>query len=258
MAGDMSAAERVPLDFGTIVVVGGGCYGSYYVRQLHRAADAGAASWGRLIVVDRDAECRVATEAASGGSGAEVVTGEWGAFFAEYLATAAARPPDAVPDAIVPSPLMPHLLFEWLLARARDRWPGRSVGAGTIGVPFPVPWQRDSASGDTRYVSFAEWVCPVNCIEPARCPVTRGPRSWSLPPSVVAFVESERARGRDLAGPHVFHCSHRCYGVGMIDVRDVTAADAAIAREAATRPAEVLIGTVSHCHGALGVLTVGE
>ena len=253
----MSAVERAPVAFGTIVVVGGGCYGSYYVRQLRRAADAGAATWRRLIVVDRDPGCRVATEAAVGQE-PEVVTREWGEFFAGYLAEAAGQVAGDAPDAIVPSPLMPHLLFEWLLARARERWPGRRVSAGTIGAPFPVPWQRDSPSGDTRYVSFAEWICPVNCIEPARCPVTRGPRSWSLPPSVVAYVETERARGRELAGPHVFHCSHRCYGVGMIDVREVTAADAAIAREAADGPAEVLVGTVSHCHGALGVLTVGS
>ena len=45
--------------YGTIIVVGGGCYGSYYVRQLGRAAAAGAIACKRLVVVDRDPECRV-------------------------------------------------------------------------------------------------------------------------------------------------------------------------------------------------------
>src|SRR3954468_6789507 len=54
---------------GTIVVVGGGCYGSYYVRQLSRAADAGALSWERLVVVDRDPECRVARAKAGATAG---------------------------------------------------------------------------------------------------------------------------------------------------------------------------------------------
>ena len=54
------AEARMPQAFGTIVVVGGGCYGSYYVRQLGRAVAAGALVCRRVLVVDRDANCRVA------------------------------------------------------------------------------------------------------------------------------------------------------------------------------------------------------
>ena len=43
----------------------------------------------------------------------------------------------------------------------------------------------------------------------------------------------------------------------MIDVADVLDADAAIERIAAREGASFLIGTVSHCHGALRRLTVG-
>ena len=32
---------------------------------------------------------------------------------------------DEARDYVVPSPLMPHLMFEWLVARARARWPLR-------------------------------------------------------------------------------------------------------------------------------------
>ena len=69
----MSAPDVVPLRrarasaadggaYGTIAIVGGGCYGSYYVRQLERARRAGVIEWQRLLVVDRDAACRVASE----------------------------------------------------------------------------------------------------------------------------------------------------------------------------------------------------
>jgi len=106
-------------------------------------------------------------------------------------------------------------------------------------------------------VSFAEWMCPINCIEPARCPETRGERTWSMPVAVRGYVDSERAAGRALEPALVFHCSHRAYGVGMIDVRDVIEADRAISVAAAARPARFLVGTVSHCHGALRVVEVG-
>jgi hypothetical protein len=248
--------ERTVQRFGTIVVVGGGCYGGYYLRQLGRAERAGALRWEQLVVVDRAADCavtrardeerlpRFTLEAAS-----------WEDYFARFLDDAAAEPERHAHDAIVPSPLMPHLMAGWLLGRARARWPARTVGTAALDSAPAVPWQR--AGGDTHYVSFAEWMCPINCIEPARCPHTGGERSWSLPPALASYVESERAAGRSLDGPYVFHCAHRAYGVGMLDVADVIAADRAIAERGARGAAAFLVGTTSHCHGALQRIVVG-
>ena len=250
--------------FGTIIIVGGGCYGSYYLRQLRRAGAAGAVAWQRLLVIDRDPACRVIAAPAplvSGWPAAlpphEVVTAEWLPFFNAYLDAAASDPIGARSDAIVPSPLMPHLMYDWLLDRARRRWPGRSVERRPLEVAPNVPWTRSGGDG-TQYVSFAEWMCPINCIEPARCPHTRGPRTWSMPPAVRSFVNDRRAAGHELHGPCVFHCTHRAYGVGMLDTRDVLDADGLVASAGTFGPAEVLVATASHCHGALGVLSIGE
>ena len=245
--------------FGTIVVVGGGCYGSYYVRQLGRAHRAGALAWERLLVVDRDAGCAVAALPPEERPPAlEVVTAEWNDFFARFLGDASAHdaPPDGKRDAIVPSPLMPHLMADWLMARARERWPARRVAIAPLAGTPAVPWQR---AGDdaTHYVSFAEWMCPINCIEPARCPHTRGPRDWSMPVAVRAYVERQRESGHEVEGPFVFHCLHRAFGVGMLDVDDVVAADRAIADRGAIGDARFLVGTVSHCHGALREIVLG-
>ena len=250
-----------PQRYGTIVVVGGGCYGSYYVRQLGRASRAGALAADRVLVVDRDPACRVAAELrAQREANVEIVVSDWTSFFDGYLGDAAAHA-DAKrserADAIVPSPLMPHLMYEWLERRARARWPTRTIGTRPLDPPSGIPWQKRGAD-DTQYVSFAEWVCPVNCIEPELCPATRGPRSWSMPPAVLAATEEARRNGRNLAGPVIFHCQHRAYGVGMFDTRDVVAGDALVQRAAAAGAAEVLVGTVSHCHGALTVLAIGD
>jgi hypothetical protein len=250
-----------PQRYGTIVVVGGGCYGSYYVRQLGRAARAGALSARRVLVVDRDPACRVAAEQVLEREiNVEIVVAEWSSFFDSYLDAAAARidaESGEPPDAIVPSPLMPHLMYEWIERRARARWPGRTIETRPLDPPSGIPWQKRGADG-TQYVSFAEWVCPVNCIEPALCPATRGPRHWSMPPAVLAATEEARGNGRNLAGPVIFHCQHRAYGVGMFDTRDVVAGDALVQRAAAVGATEVLVGTVSHCHGALTVLAIGD
>ena len=67
----------------------------------------------------------------------------------------------------------------------------------------------------------------------------------------------EGRAGRELEGPFVFHCTHRVYGVGMIDVSAVLAADAEISRRAERGPASFLVGTASHCHGALQRIEIG-
>jgi hypothetical protein len=240
--------------YARIIVVGGGCYGSYYVRQLVRARDAGALTFGGLVVVDRDPHCRVARERA-GNSDIVVVQQEWEPFFDEYLGLAADRGASS-DDGIVPSPLMPHLMFDWLLRRARARWPSREVGRRGLPRAPHMPWQRAVPSG-THVVSFAEWVCPVNCVEPAMCPAIKGPRTWSMPAAVRAYVDAEYRRGAPLAGPVIFHCEHRAYGVGMFETQAVLDGDALVARAAANDAADVLVGTVSHCHGALDVLHIG-
>jgi hypothetical protein len=249
--------QRATQRFGTIIVVGGGCYGSYYVRQLARAERAGALAWRGVVVVDRDARCSVATlPAAERPSALRIETAEWSAYFAGYLAQAAAHPGEADEDAIVPSPLMPHLMADWLAARASERWPGRRVATEPLAHPPTVPWQRGGDDG-THYVSFAEWMCPINCIEPARCPHTRGERTWSLPVALARYGDDERSAGRPVSGPFIFHCAHRAFGVGMLDVRDVLAADRAIAeRGAQGGSAAFLVGTASHCHGALRRIVV--
>lgn len=302
------ALPQAPQRYGTIVVVGGGCYGAYYVRQLGRAARAGAILADRVVVVDRDASCRVARdgwdaqpgdvggvpamEAATRGGTPEVERGasredaavatslgappreqyrpdppdahhplpalvteiaDWRDFFPAWLGAAAAEPRARERDAIVPSPLMPHLMYEWLVGRARERWPGRAVATRPLPRAPGTPWERAADDG-THYVSFATWMCPINCIEPARCPHTRGPRDWSMPVAVREYAAALAAEGMPIAGPVVMHCLHRAWGVGMFDVAEVLAGDATVAAAGARGPARVLVGTMSHCHGALNLL----
>jgi len=262
MADATSAAEsgtaprRSRQRYGRIVVVGGGCYGGYYVRQLGRAERAGAVEWAELLVVDRDPACAVAgLPTADRPPRTRLVVSTWEDFFATYLAAAAAEPEHG-DDAIVPSPLMPHLMADWLVGRARERWPDRAVRIERLDASLPVPWQRSGDDG-THYVSFAEWICPINCIEPARCPETRGSRTWSLPVALRSHADRTRTEGEPVGQPLLFHCTHRTFGVGMIDVRDVLDADDAIAVAGQSGEASFLIGTVSHCHGALRRVSVG-
>jgi hypothetical protein len=250
----MSGDEKSPQRYGRIVIVGGGCYGGYYVRQLLRATDAGAVQARELVVVDKDPNCAVAREYGSTTPFVRVETREWRPFFDDYLTRAADDPATAAGDAIVPSPLMPHLMAEWLVERAARRWPDRHIVTMPLEETPEVPWSRAGTDG-TLYVSFATWMCPINCVEPRTCPHTRGPRSWTMPVAVEDFARRARDAGRSLSAAVLF-CRHRAYGVGMFDTAEVLAADASIASLGAIAAAEFVIGTVSHCHGALTRLII--
>lgn len=239
------------LKFRRIVVIGGGCYGRWYTQQLTRAIQRGALTANEIVVVDRDAACRVAHRLADGafdGAPVRLVVQPWADYLAEWLAGG----PEALDGhAMVPSPLMPHLCLDWLTERARLRWPARRVRVEPMPVTPPTPWER--AAPDARhYVSFATWTCPVNCIEPAKCPATRSARDWSMPVTIGRLAREEPS----LSGSAIFHCEHRTYGVGMIDAAAIAAADRQVSKWGDHGACRVLVGTVSHCHGALGVLAV--
>lgn len=236
----MPVAERLR----DIVVVGGGCYGTFYAGQLARAAERGALAFRRVLLVDRDPRCRAARELPPAG-GRELVVEEWGAFFDRWLAEAE---PD---DAIVPSPLMPHLMMEWLERRARAAYPGRAIAREPIPLRARTPFEQEGADG-TRYLSHADWLCPVHCIEPATCPMTSAPRTWEMRHTVERL--GARIGATETAA---FLCRHRAYGVGMFGVDELLAGEAAMRRAGGVRGGTLLVATVSRCHGAATLLGVG-
>jgi hypothetical protein len=244
--------------FGEVVIVGGGCYGTFYARQLGLARERGRAEYGRLLVVDRDPGCQAARELGEA-EDRRLVVSDWDAFFDQYLSAKAgdaAHPgPDRLPaaeDVIVPSPLMPHLMYRWLVRRAGARWPGRVAETRPLPAGPGTPWDRAAPDG-TRYVSFVEWTCPTHCIEPAICPVTRAPRTWEM-----AETLRELARNLGAAGPVLFRCEHQVFGVGTFSVTEVLAGDALVRQAGdAGHAADVLVGTISSCHGAVNLLHVG-
>jgi hypothetical protein len=231
-----------------VVVVGGGCYGTFYASQLAKAQARGKTDYRTVIVVDRNPDCQAKRELGDAPDRTFVVS-VWRSFFDEWL-------PGAQEDQIVPSPHMPHLMFDWVLRRARERWPERAVTVEPVPGTLSTPYDRPGAD-QTRYVSWADWVCPTHCIEPALCPAIAAPRTWEMRDTVCALADQLRAQGRPVQGPALFVCKHQVFGVGMFSAEAVRAGDRLVADAGAAGAAEILVGTISSCHGALNVLKVG-
>ena len=98
-----------------------------------------------------------------------------------------------------------------------------------------------TAAGDVA-LSYAEWLCPPACIEPALCPHTRGPKHWSLAGELARVPRS-----------FVFPCLHLAYGVGTIPVSSIFAVRDRVVeglRRGEAGPAHPMwISSASHCHG---------
>lgn len=227
-----SWSVRVP----ALIVIGGGPHGVYYVRQLRRAIEAGRLATGAIRVIDRDPACAVAAHL---GGIVKLETAAWADWLDRHL-------DHLDPEAqLVPYHWAPHLLVDWL-ARAAAR-AGASVRRSGPGQPFGLPLERDTRDGD-RALSYATWLCPPTCIEPAVCPHTRGPKDWSLAADLASA-------GGDWDGAFVFRCLHLVYGVGSIPVAETQAARQRILSDAGG-VRRYLVATSSHCHALATALEI--
>jgi hypothetical protein len=168
---------------------------------------------------------------------------DWLEFVDDYLDRA--RPDTA--DVMVPTPVGPHLMFEWLKRRSGRHGAARQAPLGELP---PTPYASRSPDG-TGYLSFATWTCPVTCVEPAICPVTRGPKHWEMDEAVFAYARDEAGAGRPFDDVQVFRCRPLAFGIAAwptaqaVRVRD---------RLDAVRPRRLLVATTSSCHGVADLL----
>lgn len=211
-----------------LAVIGGGWSGSYHTRQLLKAVHADRLPGERLVVIDRDPDCAAAHEF-SGIPEVRFVTSDWLDFLRGWLGWAAPS------DFLVPAPLAPHLLWEWLAGE---------LNADRLEPPrgWELPYEQPG-TGQELFLSAAAWTCPATCVEPAHCPVLHAPRDWDL-----ADLITERAMALGYE-PVVFRCLHLAGGVGAIGVAEVLKA-----RERAAGAARVLVAASSRCHAAVGAL----
>jgi len=221
------------------IVIGGGDVGAAHVRQLLRAAAAGRLETDRIVVVDRDPRCPASRH---DDPRVRIETADWSHWLDDHLAEAGAD------DHLVPYHWAPHLLLTWLEGQAGRAGARTTRRAGP--PPRGLPYEAATQAGD-RALSYASWVCPPLCIEPALCPHTRGPKDWSL------AADLETARSGDAVDDRiVFRCLHLVYGVGTVPVADILAARDRLRAGLQRGPLVYLVATSSHCHALATLLEV--
>lgn len=234
--------EKAIAKIATFHVVGGGCFGSQYVRWLLKARAQGSVEFDRIRAIDRDSHCKLVRKGPADPD-LEVVAADWIDYAAELLRRPAG---ETAADHWVPSPLSPHILFLAMLRAAR------AEGYRLIPAPFrehpPTPVRFELPNGNLA-ISFAEWTCPVNCIEPEICPATKGPRDWDMKP---ALARHFGGREEELSA-QVLQCQHLVHGVGTIPFGEIAAGYARLLADLKRGLSRVAVATVSSCHGIIGL-----
>lgn len=232
-------------------IAGGGCYGSYYVQQLDRARARGKLVVDEIIVVDRDPHCAVAPKL-PGIAGARLEVGRWEAFGEQVW-----RQRDWwANDMWVPTPIGPHIIFHWVMERARLA--GHALQPIPFAGPIPsLPYARTTPTG-TLVLSHAPGVCPVNCVEPVLCPLTKAERDWEMRDTVRDLIAKDRA-GHGIEEVGVFVCQHHAHGVGTIPMKLIFDEwDRLEARMKSGKTARLAVATVSSCHGILDAFELSK
>jgi hypothetical protein len=209
------------------------------VRRLFKAEASGKITFGRIVVVDRDPSCAVA-DLVSDRVRLEVAS--WNEWLGGNLSHA------SMGDQLVPYHWAPHVLLDWLAADLARHGVVLKRAEELSDPPARPIVQRETKAGDLA-LSYADWLCPPACIEPALCPHTRGTRSWSL-------------AGELAIAPHsfVFPCLHLVQGVGTIPVSAIFGVRdrllGALRRRELKSTEPVWIGSASHCHGLAARVTL--
>lgn len=231
-------------------VVGGGCFGSQYARWLLRARSRGMVEFEKILAVDRDPRCRLAVEGPRD-EALEVVASDW-VDYLERLLLAEEPGGASAEDHWVPSPLSPHLMLLAFQRAAARLLPGLAFEADEFHAEVPTP-VRIALPAGTLAVSFAEWQCPVNCIEPGTCPAIHAPRTWDMAPALGGYFAAHPEAG----SAQVLQCRHFVHGVGTIPLAEIVGAFRRMVGDLKAGAVErIAVATVSRCHGLIGAARI--
>jgi hypothetical protein len=208
-----------------IWILGGGRFGRLAAERLSRRKRP-----PELVIVDPDAERLAGLE----GPGRECRTADGVEFVAARLAA------DAAPDWVVPA-LPLHLAAEWLRLRlGPDRLRRHPLSAEWINA-LPNPFVGES--GDV-YVSFADFLCPDDCPEPAGfCTATGKPREANLYDRLAEL-------NRPDFPVHVLRSHQLAPGVGGLRPNELLG----LLRRTSETPGLQAAATACRCHGVITAL----
>ena len=237
------------------VIAGGGAYGAHYVKKLLQGIDSGRIELDEIVVVDRSSTCQVA-ELADAQPIVRLEVSDWRSFAARVWAD----PDGWAKDIWIPAPIAPHILADWVIDRVEELT-GLKVDVERAPVKMPdLPYAQQTPDGRVL-LSHAPGRCPLDCIEPGTCAITKDTRWWEMRDTLSELIVQEDL-SLDPDCVAMFFCRHHCdpaqHDVGGIPFVTIHAETDRVCRRAKEGVGQIGVATFSSCHGVLTRLTIKQ
>jgi hypothetical protein len=237
------------------VIAGGGAYGAHYVKKLLQAIDSGRNELDEIVVVDRATTCQVA-KLAEAQPAVRLEVSDWRRFAERVWAD----PDSWAEDIWIPAPIAPHILADWVIDRIEEL-SGLQVAVERAPIDLPdLPYAQQSPDGRIL-LSHAPGRCPLDCIEPATCAITKDTRWWEMRDTLTELIAQDDLT-LDLDRVAMFFCRHHCdpaqHDVGGIPFATIRAETDRVCRHAKEGADQIGVATFSSCHGVLTRLTIKQ
>ena len=237
------------------VIAGGGAYGAHYVRKLFKGIASGRIELDEIVVVDRAKTCQVA-EIAEAHPNVRLEISDWRSFASRVWA----NPDIWAEDIWIPAPIAPHILADWVIDRIEELT-GLETAAERAPIDLPdLPYAQQSPDGRIL-LSHAPGRCPLDCIEPGTCAITKDTRWWEMRDTLTDLLGQEDL-DLDPGRVAMFFCRHHCdpdqHDVGGIPFATIRAETDRVCLHAKEGADEVGVATFSSCHGVLTRLRIRQ
>ncbi|MBI4412500.1 MAG: hypothetical protein HY541_08455 [Deltaproteobacteria bacterium] len=244
---------------GPIYVLGGGPLGCHYIGEIIRAKKEGLIDYPELFFIDPHSDVLAVTKFKNE---ALHIENTYTGFLEELIVKRSATGEEA--GLLIPDHSAPHVLFRVFLDLIQnDKRFGerttRIVSFPAKGDDFPkTPFLKTLDSGICA-VSYAQWVCPLECQEPNICPAINQERSWNFNETFSHYtrdhIESvtNHLAGGPAASTHLFSCIQLVHGVAFIPIDHLFHEwDRLVHKLESQLKVELLVSTFSKCHGIIG------
>ncbi|MBX7148210.1 hypothetical protein K1X76_03930 [bacterium] len=146
-------------------------------------------------------------------------------------------------DILIPDHTAPHVLFQLFLKLAEQE--NIKTQIKNFETDLNLPFQKTFDSGVCA-ISYATWVCPIDCDEPSFCPGKNDKRDWDFE---LSLADLKMKFENKTHTAHIFNCPQLAYGVVGISIQKIANE---WERLMSNKTTHAIVATHTKCHGIIG------
>ncbi len=245
----------------SIYVLGGHALSLEYMERLLRAQKEDLIDFKKLYYIDDNAECIASKKI---GEQAQLIPKTYDDFLLDLIESKEAE----TNSFVIPDHTAPHVLFRLFLNLLEKKNKNIQSKVVPYNTDLKLPFQKLLDSGICA-LSFATWICPIDCDEPDHCPGIDNTRTWDFRKTFQDYplnldhsnspphpTLSPKGEDEQVAkSTHLFYCDQLAYGVVGISSQKLclewNSFDQKVKALKKT-PLSLEVATFTKCHGIIG------